>query len=137
MTPTVLRDGGHANVMVIGSPGGPTIITAIAQVLLRVLVLEQTLDEAVRAPRLHQQWSPKETQFERGFDPLIVGALGNRRGHPVQFAEKRFASVQAIALPALGGTPVTVSDPRRGGTGGVQGRKPSKPALPPGSIGEP
>lgn len=130
MMPTVLRDGGHANVMVIGSPGGPRIITAITQVLLRVLVLEQSLEEAVHAPRLHQQWSPKETEFEKGFDPLIVGALGNRRGHPVSYAIRRFASVQAIALPALGGTPVTVSDPRRGGSGGVQGKPPSKPALP-------
>lgn len=130
MTPTVCREGGHANVLVLGSPGGPRIITAIAQVLLRMLVLDQTLDEAVRAPRLHQQWSPKETIFEREFDPLIVGALGNRRGHPVTFSKTRFASVQAIALDAVGGTPVTVSDPRRGGSGGTQGGTPSKPAVP-------
>jgi gamma-glutamyltranspeptidase/glutathione hydrolase len=137
MMPTVLRDGGHANVMVIGSPGGPRIITAIAQVLLRMLVLDQSLDEAVRAPRFHQQWSPKETEFEKDYDPLIVAALGNRRAHPVKFAPGRFASVQAIVLFPVGGTPVTVSDPRRGGSGGVQGKKPSKPALPAEITGAP
>ncbi|MDZ4774539.1 MAG: gamma-glutamyltransferase family protein [Planctomycetota bacterium] len=130
MTPTVLRDGGHANVMVIGSPGGPRIITAVFQVLLRVLVLEQSFADAVRAPRLHQQWSPKETLFEKGFDPTIVGALVNRRGHPVSFAKGSFASVQVVALDAVGGEPITVSDPRRGGNGATQGRSPSKPALP-------
>ncbi|MBL8857509.1 MAG: gamma-glutamyltransferase [Planctomycetes bacterium] len=134
MTPVVLREAGHANVMVLGSPGGPRIITAVTQVLVRTLVLEQSLSDAVRAPRLHQQWSPKETVFEPDFDPLLVGVLENRRGHPVSWSKSRFASVQAIALDRLGGTPITVSDPRRGGSGGTQGQTPSKPALPPDEI---
>jgi gamma-glutamyltranspeptidase / glutathione hydrolase len=131
MTPTVLRDGGHANVMVLGSPGGPRIITAVAQVLLRTLVLGQTLEDAVRAPRLHQQWSPKETRFEPAFDPEIVAALQTRRKQPVAKNDSRFASVQAIRLTQLGGEPEVVSDPRRGGNGAVQGKKPTTPARPP------
>lgn len=120
MTPTVLRDGGHANVMVLGSPGGPRIITAIVQVLLRTLVLDQSLSDAIRAPRMHQQWNPKATSFEPGFDRDIVGALQNRRGHPIEWSPVRFASVQAIRLDRVGGTPEAVSDPRRGGSGAVQ-----------------
>jgi gamma-glutamyltranspeptidase/glutathione hydrolase len=131
MTPTVVRDGGHANVMVLGGPGGPKIITSVLQVLLRVLVLEQAMEEAVAAPRLHQQWSPSATAFEAAFDPGIVSALDNRRGHEVAVEAKSFGSVQAIWLRVVGGSPVAVSDPRRGGSGGVQGGKVSKPARPP------
>jgi gamma-glutamyltranspeptidase/glutathione hydrolase len=131
MTPTVVRDGGHANVIVIGSPGGPKIITAILQVLLRRLVLEQPMKDAVAAPRLHQQWSPAETSFESAFDPVIVDELKNRSGHKTVISGETFGSVQAIWLPEVGGVPVAVSDPRRGGAGGVQGQELSKPARPP------
>jgi len=130
MTPTVVRDGGHANVIVLGSPGGPRIITSILEVLLRVLVLDQPMPEAVAAPRLHQQWSPSETSFEDRFDPVIIDELRNRRGHKVVVSGESFGSVQAIWMPEVGGVPVAVSDPRRGGTAGVQGREPSKPARP-------
>ncbi len=122
MTPTVVREGGHANVMVLGSPGGPRIISAVAQVLLRTLVLDEPLERAVAAPRLHQQWSPVETVFEPAFDERIVQALAQRFGHPVRRATGRFGSVQAIALDRVGGTPVAVSDPRRGGSGAVTDR---------------
>ncbi|MBK7877188.1 MAG: gamma-glutamyltransferase [Planctomycetes bacterium] len=123
MTPTVLREGGHANVLVLGSPGGPRIITSVLQVILRTTLLGESLEEAVARPRLHQQWSPPETYFETGFDPTIVDALEKRRGHPVKRDEKRFGSVQAIQLTELGGLPRAVSDPRRGGSGAVQSGK--------------
>jgi len=119
MTPTVVRAGGHANVMVLGSPGGPRIITAVTQVLLRVLVLGESLERAVAAPRLHQQWSPVETIFEMEFDARIVESLARRFGHPVRRVDRRFGSVQAILLDDVGGRPVAVSDPRRGGSAGV------------------
>jgi gamma-glutamyltranspeptidase/glutathione hydrolase len=134
MTPVVVRDGGHATTMVLGSPDGPRIITAIVQVLLRVLVLEQSITDAVRAPRLHQQWMPRATSFERGFAKDIVDALSNRRGHEVEWSDRRFASVQAIWLAEPGAEPVAVSDPRRGGTGVVQGSQMSVPARPPATA---
>lgn len=135
MTPTVLREGGHANVMVLGSPGGPRIISAIAQVLLRTLVLDQSLEDAIRAPRLHQQWNPIETFVEPGFDAAILAALENRRGHKITRSEQRFASVQAIRLLTLGATPIAFSDPRRGGVGVVQDGQTPTPARPPKGAG--
>jgi gamma-glutamyltranspeptidase / glutathione hydrolase len=135
MTPTVLREGGHANVMVLGSPGGPRIVSAIAQVLLRMLVLEQPLQEAILAPRLHQQWNPIETYVEPEFDAGILAALENRRGHKITRTDQRFASVQAIRLLNLGATPIVFSDPRRGGTGAVQGGETQQPARPPKGTG--
>ncbi len=129
MTPTVVREGGCAVTMVVGSPGGPRIISAVIQVILRTHVYGQSLEDAVGAPRLHQQWNPAKTRFEQGWDSLLLQDLRNRE-HEVEVRDTRFASVQAIALE-IGGEPVAVSDPRRGGAGGVENRSLSRPARPP------
>ena len=130
MTPLVVRDGGHATTMVLGSPDGPRIVSALVQVLLRVLVLEQPIEAAVAAPRLHQQWSPRETSFEPAFDATLVEALENRRGHPTKRSDEVFGSVQAIWLERAGTRPVAVSDPRRGGSAAVEKGKRTEPARP-------
>ncbi len=57
MTPVVARRGGRP-VLVLGSPGGPTIATAVAQVLLNVLEFGLDLDAAMQRSRIHQQWMP-------------------------------------------------------------------------------
>jgi len=87
--------------------------------LLRVLVLGESLEAAVKAPRLHQQWNPPETSFEREFDPRIIESLERRFGHPVKRVDRKFGSVQAIHLEGAGQLPIAVSDPRRGGSGAV------------------
>lgn len=130
MCPTVLREGGHANVLVLGSPGGPRIISSVFQVIVRTTVLGESLEEAVSRPRLHQQWSPAATVFEPGFDAALIAALRERRGHPVADAAARFGSVQAILLAEPGGVPVACSDPRRGGSAAVQSPRGKKSALP-------
>ncbi len=129
MTPTVLRQGGRDVTLVLGSPGGPRIITAVFQVLLRALVYRQDLDAAVRAPRLHQQWRPVHTEFEGSFDPAVLADLVER-GHEVREMSPRRSSVQAI-LVGPDGAPVAVSDPRRGGVAGVVGGALPPPSLPP------
>ena len=133
MTPVVVRNAGGRVSMVLGSPGGPRIITSVLQVLLRVLVLEEDLVAAVRAPRLHQQWRPAETWFEAeqggGWDPELLTAL-EALGHPVKIVERRIGSVQAIMIDE-DGEPIATADPRRGGAAGVQGRGVQAPALPP------
>jgi gamma-glutamyltranspeptidase / glutathione hydrolase len=130
MSPTVVRDDRGRVVLVLGAPGGPRIITAVTQVLLRVLVLGQGLEAAVAAPRLHQQWRPTETSFEGEFDPELVARLVEVHGHEAKIIEGgAFGSIQAIAV-APDGSVVGVSDPRRGGVAGVQGR-PLPAARPP------
>jgi gamma-glutamyltranspeptidase / glutathione hydrolase len=130
MTPTIVREGGRGVTLVIGAPGGPRIITAVTQVLLRVLAYDQSLEDAVRAPRLHQQWNPKYTRFEGGWPGDLVAALENRHGHEIKLvADGRFASVQAIYVNA-DGEPTGVSDPRRGGVAGIQGLTLPVPAGP-------
>ena len=113
MAPTVVREGGLTVSLVLGSPGGPRIVTALIQVLLRTEVHGQTLEDAVRAPRLHQQWSPSVTSFEEGWDPLLLQDLRNR-DHAVEVLTETFGAVQAIRVEA-GGEPEGVSDPRRSG----------------------
>jgi gamma-glutamyltranspeptidase/glutathione hydrolase len=113
MTPTVLRERGLDVSMVLGSPGGPRIITSIISVVLRSYVYEQPLEEALAAPRFHQQWSPTATEFEPGWPPALLDAL-RRRGHEVIESDARQGSVQAIRV-LRGGVVVGASDPRRTG----------------------
>jgi len=129
MTPVVVRDSdGHVE-LILGAPGGPRIITAVSQVLLRVLAYDQSLVEAIRAPRIHQQWRPVETRFERGWDESLVEALGRAHQQPLREPDDRvFGSVQGILIRPDGDVDV-FSDPRRGGAGGREGEEPMRPAL--------
>jgi gamma-glutamyltranspeptidase/glutathione hydrolase len=113
MTPTVVRDGGHSVSMVLGSPGGPRIITAVIGVLLRTIVYGEALETAVAAPRFHQQWSPPQTLFEPGWPQPLLDEL-RRRGQPLELPGERWASVQAIRV-GEGGIVEGASDPRRAG----------------------
>ena len=139
MTPTVVREGGRRVSLVLGAPGGPRIITSVLQVLLRVLVLDQPIERAVRAPRLHQQWRPPETRFESGWDPKLLDELARVHGQPLREPEPdgSFGSVQAIRIDA-DGLPSGISDPRRGGVAGAEGlalprqARPEEPVRPDG-----
>ncbi|MDF1838979.1 MAG: gamma-glutamyltransferase [Planctomycetota bacterium] len=120
MTPTVIREGGGRVSLVIGSPGGPRIITSVIQVILRVLVYEQTLEDAISAPRLHQQWKPEWTRMEGGWPASLLETMENQHGQELRVEpDNKFGSVQAILIPDTR-VPEAVSDPRRGGRAAVQ-----------------
>lgn len=114
MTPVIVRDGGQVVKYVLGSPGGPRIITSVLEVLLRTVVYGQDLETAVAAPRLHQQWSPSATLVEPGWDELLLQGLRNQ-DHVLEPRAEPWGRVQAIAVD-VGGEPVGVSDPRGGGS---------------------
>jgi gamma-glutamyltranspeptidase/glutathione hydrolase len=80
MTPTiVVRDG--KLLMVIGSPGGRTIINTVLLTILNVVDFEMSAQQAVDAPRFHHQWLPDRIQFERGaLSPDAMQWL-RERGH--------------------------------------------------------
>ena len=68
MTPTiVLKDG--KLFLVLGSPGGPTIITTVANVLINVADFGLDIAQAVNAPRFHHQWMPDELALEYDVSP--------------------------------------------------------------------
>ncbi|HEX4310575.1 MAG TPA: gamma-glutamyltransferase [Acidobacteriaceae bacterium] len=74
MTPTiVLKDGKVA--MVLGSPGGATIITTVANVFLSVVDEGLNIQQAVDAPRFHQQYLPDAVMLEPGFTPATLDGL--------------------------------------------------------------
>ena len=130
MSPTVVRNAAGQVTLVIGAPGGPKIITSVVQVILRVLGYEQTLEEAVRAPRIHQQWVPAKTRLEPGWDAELVERVVRDHGQEVQWARTRnFGSVQAIYVGPEGKV-FAESDPRRGGVAWIQGWPMSRPARP-------
>ncbi|HLK34373.1 MAG TPA: gamma-glutamyltransferase [Terriglobales bacterium] len=74
MTPTiVLKDG--KLFLVLGSPGGPRIITTVANILMGVVDYGMNIQEAVDAPRFHHQWMPDTVYLEKGFSPDTIKLL--------------------------------------------------------------
>jgi gamma-glutamyltranspeptidase/glutathione hydrolase len=65
MTPTIVERNGKL-LMVVGTPGGSTIITSVYQTILNVLTFGQDMQSAVTAPRFHHQWLPDEVYVEDG-----------------------------------------------------------------------
>jgi gamma-glutamyltranspeptidase / glutathione hydrolase len=94
MTPTiVLRDG--KLFAVLGSPGGPRIITTVLQVFLNMTDFRMGLQDAVNGPRFHHQWKPDTLRMEPAFSPETV-ALLRARGHAVEQL-RSIGEVSAIA----------------------------------------
>lgn len=78
MTPTIVEKNGKL-FMVVGSPGGPTIITSVLQTILNVYEYNLSMQEAVNAPRFHHQWLPDIITFEpKAFDSKTLEALKNK-----------------------------------------------------------
>jgi gamma-glutamyltranspeptidase/glutathione hydrolase len=65
MTPTIVEQSGKLK-MILGTPGGSTIITSVFQVFLNVAEHGMTMQQAVDALRFHHQWLPDRTTFEEG-----------------------------------------------------------------------
>lgn len=83
MTPTIVaRDG--KPVLVIGSPGGRTIINTVLQVILNVIDHGMNIGEAIEAGRIHHQWLPDVTFIERGATTLDSRRLYEMMGHRVR-----------------------------------------------------
>lgn len=78
MTPTIVERDGKLS-MVVGTPGGSTIITSVLQAILNVYEFHMGMQEAVSAPRFHHQWLPDLVNFEpKGFDTTLFQILKSR-----------------------------------------------------------
>nr|WP_229802450.1 gamma-glutamyltransferase [Echinicola pacifica] len=83
MTPTILERDGKL-LMVVGTPGGSTIITSVYQTILNVLDHKMTMTEAVSAGRVHSQWKPDFIFPEEGaLDSAVIMAL-EKMGHAIK-----------------------------------------------------
>ena len=75
MTPTIVEKNGQLY-MVVGSPGGSTIITSVLQTILNVYEYQMSIQQAVNAPRFHHQWLPDLITFEpKTFDTTTFEKL--------------------------------------------------------------
>lgn len=87
MAPTiVLRDG--KLYAVLGSPGGPTIINTIVEMLVNLMDFKMNVAQAVDWPRFHHQWIPDRLQVERGFSPDTIERL-RAVGHNVEVVREQ------------------------------------------------
>jgi gamma-glutamyltranspeptidase / glutathione hydrolase len=78
MTPTIVEKDGQL-LMVVGTPGGSTIITSVLQTILNVVEFDMSMQEAVDAPRFHHQWLPDLINFEpQGFPVAILDELRSK-----------------------------------------------------------
>lgn len=82
MTPTIVEKDGNLY-MVVGTPGGSTIITSVLQTILNVHEYGMDMQDAVNAPRFHHQWLPDEIMMEpQSFDPRIKDIL-EKKGYKI------------------------------------------------------
>jgi gamma-glutamyltranspeptidase / glutathione hydrolase len=120
MTPTiVVRDG--KTVMVLGSPGSSKIITTVANVLMGVVDYGMNIQEAVNAPRFHNQWLPDVVNVEQWFSPDTIGVL-QHMGYNVEVGlhygmhvAPYWSDAECIAVDAKTGDRLGASDVRNGG----------------------
>ncbi|RAR48574.1 gamma-glutamyltransferase [Flavobacterium lacus] len=85
MTPTIIEKDGKL-FMILGTPGGSTIITSVLQTFLNVAEFEMSIQEAVNAPRFHHQWLPDEVVFEE--DSFSKETLQSLKRKKYQINEK-------------------------------------------------
>ncbi|WP_420601897.1 gamma-glutamyltransferase [Flagellimonas sp.] len=98
MTPTIVEKDGKLY-MVVGTPGGSTIITAVAQTILNVYEFDLSMQEAVNAPRFHHQWLPDLISFEEeGFSDKVKTGL-TQKGYEIHEGRNRIiGKVDAIRV---------------------------------------
>ena len=98
MTPTIVEKEGKLW-MVVGTPGGSTIITAVAQTILNAYEHGLSMQDAVNAPRFHHQWLPDIVVFEpEGFSKSTLATL-KEKGYLINEERSRIiGKVDAIRV---------------------------------------
>jgi gamma-glutamyltranspeptidase/glutathione hydrolase len=113
MTPTIVTQEGKVR-LVLGSPGGGTIINTVLQVLLNVLAFKMDIRQAVSAPRFHHQWMPDRLILERvGFSADTLERL-REAGYQLDFRDS-LGDCEAIEVDLKSGWRFGASDPRGDG----------------------
>ena len=115
MTPTIVTKDGQL-ALVIGTPGGSRIPTGVLQVMLNMIDYGMTLTEAIEAPRIHQQWLPDVTYYERY--GLSADTLANLAARGQKMAERRHGN--HIAAIVVGGPRIAGATPPPADDEGVE-----------------
>lgn len=120
MSPTIVTREGKP-VAILGTPGGSRIITVVVHTIVNLIDYGMHLQEAIDAPRFHQQWLPEATNVENfALSPdtrKILADMGHKFGPP---QPANHVSAILVGAPSLGGKPMGANryyganDPRRG-----------------------
>lgn len=126
MSPTLVLDSQGRAAVTCGAAGGPKIITATLQNIVRVLDLQQSIDQAIASPRLHHQWSPDQAVCEeamsedlrsglrsQGHQVTTVSSAAVAQGIQFQRAQDNDPAVDEVAL-------IAAADPRANGIAWAQ-----------------
>ncbi|HEY3705194.1 MAG TPA: gamma-glutamyltransferase [Terracidiphilus sp.] len=96
MTPTIVLENGKLR-YVLGSPGGPRIITTVGNIFLSVAEGGLNMQEAVDAPRFHHQYLPDTLYLEPGFSRETIDAL-KKMGYSVSVRDGHWSNGECIAV---------------------------------------
>lgn len=115
MTPTfVLRKDGSLW-FAVGSPGGPTIINTVLQIIINIIDYRMNIQQAIDAPRIHHQWLPDEIVYE----PYKISYDAQRElqtmGHKLASNPRYLGDAQGIMIEEKTGVRLGASDPRNDG----------------------
>ena len=115
MTPTFVLRKDKTLWFAVGSPGGPTIINTVLQVVTNVIDFDMNIQQAVDAPRIHHQWLPDEIVYEPyGMSADTFRALESR-GHRITARPRYMGDAQAVMIEEGTGVRLGASDPRQAG----------------------
>ena len=112
MTPTIVVKDGRLRA-VIGSPGGPTIITTVAQIVMQLIDHQRPLADAVGAARVHHQWMPDRITYEEAL-PAATMAMLKDKGHAMR-VRAHIGVANCIEVDPKTGALVAVADVKRDG----------------------
>ena len=113
MTPTIVEDSNGELLMVLGSPGGSTIITSVAQIIINSIDFNMSIKESVEKKRFHHQWLPDIIQIEKNAFSLETINKLNKYGHNIKIRSS-IGEANCIKID-INGLKHACSDSRRGG----------------------
>jgi gamma-glutamyltranspeptidase/glutathione hydrolase len=100
MTPTIVEKEGKL-FMIVGTPGGATIITSVFQTILNVIEFDQKMQQAVDSKRFHHQWQPDKVDAEKDAVSDTVKGVLEKKGYKI-IAHGTIGRVDAILKTATG-----------------------------------
>jgi gamma-glutamyltranspeptidase/glutathione hydrolase len=112
MSPTLVFGPDGRLLLAVGSPGGSTIPSTVAWVILNVLDGDMPLDQALGTPRIHHQWRPDVVVAEPGALQAATRRALEARGHRVEELRLPFGNPQAVRIDPATGWSEGASEPR-------------------------
>jgi len=120
MAPTIVFGPGGGLRLVLGSAGGSTIPTTVAQAIVHVIDDHMPVDRALAAPRIHHNLFPDAIRVEpQGLEASTARAL-EARGHRVEYRERPWAKVSAVEVDPQTGWRIAAVDASFEGAGAAQ-----------------